>query len=375
MDSHRKEIERLKRANVDLEADRNQIRLSLKQMLEFQMKEALTLLGINKSSIDTNLQSINALNNKPKCHTDSIPIEHMDPKLALLSYDNSIDQLISKAQLNSSKLLVEASGTESRVASKSTQEQPAVNISNINYTRSINETIDSIMREQSIQASTIQTSSMANLIVSDSNNNTSQILPARMEPIKDSYILNQIDLINQYYQIDGKKLVADLSNSNFMEMSQVNKQQELAIDKSLSSSASLSSSSSNLSSENLNIDVKKREVGSANLALAMNPIINRSPKTPEDQTMRPSRVKTPHPPEKQNSKRIEDEILDKSILELNGNNLQNSSTARDGKSLFDQDSLHTFFQKILSITSSSAVVERMWGNIHSLRRPSQTWKK
>ena len=85
MDSHRKEIERLKRANVDLEADRNQIRLSLKQMLEFQMKEALTLLGINKSSIDTNLQSINSLNNKPKCHTDSIPIEHMDPKLALLS--------------------------------------------------------------------------------------------------------------------------------------------------------------------------------------------------------------------------------------------------------------------------------------------------
>jgi AAA15 family ATPase/GTPase len=102
LDSSRAETERLKRANVDLEADRNQIRQSLKQMLELQMKEALTLLGINKSNIDNNLQSISSFTAKSQEQKNQQPqaIEDMDPKLAMLNYDQSIDQLISQVQLN-----------------------------------------------------------------------------------------------------------------------------------------------------------------------------------------------------------------------------------------------------------------------------------
>lgn len=317
LDSQRSETERLKRANVDLEADRNQIRQSLKQMLELQMKEALTLLGINKSSIDTNLQSISSFTaNKSQESQVQQPIEDIDPKLAMLNYDQSIDQLISQVQLTAKQdqqLPAEQTGPKPKAAPL---DQPQNANPIINYTKSIDETIDSIMREhQSIAVST----SVAGSVKTDqqtTNANSSAI----KEPIKDSYILSQIELINQYYQIDGKKLAADLSQSNFMELNTANKQQ--GMNKSLSTSASLSSSSSNLSSsENLGAREPAEEA-------ATNPIRS-SPKTPEGQTMRPvNRVKTPLPPARLQSKRIEDEILDKSILELNANQQQhNSSTA------------------------------------------------
>lgn len=318
LDSQRSETERLKRANVDLETDRNQIRQSLKQMLELQMKEALTLLGINKSNIDTNLQSISSFTaNKRQESQGQQAIEDIDPKLAMLNYDQSIDQLIGQVQLNAKQdlqLPADPTGPEP-IAAPLDQTQNANPI--INYAKSINETIDSIMREhQSIAVST----SVAGSVKAGQqaiNTNSSAI----KEPIRDSYILSQIELINQYYQIDGKKLAADLSQSNFMELGTANNKQQ-SMNKSLSTSASLSSSSSNLSSsENL--------VAREPAKVAVTSPIRSSPKTPEGQAMRPvNRVKTPLPPGKLQSKRIEDEILDRSILELNANQQQhNSSTA------------------------------------------------
>ena len=101
LDTHRNEIDRLKRANTDIENDRNQIRHSLKQMLELQMKEAMQLLGVNKTNIDANLESINSITAKKASEPPAI--ENLDPSLAMLSYENSINQLFNKFQITQNK--------------------------------------------------------------------------------------------------------------------------------------------------------------------------------------------------------------------------------------------------------------------------------
>lgn len=64
------------------------------------MKEAMQLLGVNKTNIDADLRSINSITVKKN---EPPPVEDLDPSLAMLSYENSINQLFNKFQISQNK--------------------------------------------------------------------------------------------------------------------------------------------------------------------------------------------------------------------------------------------------------------------------------
>ena len=198
VDSHRTEIERLKRANSDLENDRNQIRQSLKQMLELQMKEAMQLLGTNKASIDSNIACINSVTATDHTHL----IEQFEPSLSMLSYENSINDILNKIQ-----------------STKDTLIQPDTKKSQIDF--------------------------------SPQKTARTQVEPlSTQESIKDEFILSKIDLINQYYKFDTKT-TAETNTLNNQSFNNLNKS-------ALSSSTSFSSSSSLNNTNNNNNQIVKQ---------------------------------------------------------------------------------------------------------------------
>lgn len=187
IDSLQSEIERLNRANKDLETERNTIRQNLKHMLELQMKETMQLLGIqnseNKHKPSTSLTSFSAsdLNTftKPK-HTDILlnkytnnKINHSQEENRQTSLDNFLENL---------KADIKTFNTDLKTTS-SPKQQSQLDSSN-----------------------TISTSTLLN---EDKGKDKQE----KVE-IKDAFILNQIDLINKYYQIDNNTLAAAAAVSN-----------------------------------------------------------------------------------------------------------------------------------------------------------------
>lgn len=214
IDAHRNEIERLKRANADLENDRNTIRQNLRQMLEVQMKEAMQLLGVDTTTTTTTT-NINTSSNYQTNSNDvtsnlssssftskiakSIPAKPSPIKFnyslpspaANKEYENSINDFMSKFQMSSiSKPL-----------------SPPASLVKIE-TSLAHKSAKSLSSTSSTVSSSSKSSSSSELI-----SPSFQQLPTPSAPIKDSFILNQIDLINQYYKIDNKTLLAT-TNAN-----------------------------------------------------------------------------------------------------------------------------------------------------------------
>ena len=206
VDTHRTEIERLKRANTDLENDRNQIRQSLKQMLELQMKEAMQLLGTNKASIDSNIACINSVTAIDHTHL----IEQFEPSLSMLSYENSINDILNKIQSTKDTLHV----------------QPDTQTSQIHF---------SPQKSSGTQIEPINTK----------------------ESIKDEFILSKIDLINQYYQFDNKTIAEASNTLNNQSFNHLNKS-ALSSSTSFSSNSSLNNTNNNNNNNNNQI-VKQLE--------------------------------------------------------------------------------------------------------------------
>ncbi len=104
LDACRREVERLKRVNADIEADRCMIRQSLKGMLEVQMKEAMELLGVNKGCIESGIERIEAaVERREQPRQEVKRIEEMAPEDVMMSYEESINQLFSKFKVDKTR--------------------------------------------------------------------------------------------------------------------------------------------------------------------------------------------------------------------------------------------------------------------------------
>lgn len=261
LDSHRNEIDRLKLANKDLENDRNQIRQSLKQMLELQMKEALQLLGINKSSIQNDLENINQITAK-KTHEK---IEEVDTLTAMKKYEDSINKIFKHVNMKPASPAKSLESIKPEVPKKP-ENQEIIKDPFSNYEESINQIFNQVKTKHDSPIKPIDTAKTEDSVkvkdalinYEDSINQfikqvnikpESQNEPVEInsnDSIKDTYILNQIDLINQFYKIDNKQI----SNTEDL----VDSEKKKNFDKSLSSSTSTSNSSSFFSETNINVN-------------------------------------------------------------------------------------------------------------------------
>jgi hypothetical protein len=200
----------LKRANNDLENDRNTIRQNLKQMLELQMKEALQLLGLsnepNSNTSMTNNRTLPLPKSSPLVSLSSQFTSYVQPTPSpplptpppppSKNYESSINEIINKFQINSlcktnspsiQHESTSFSSKNNKVLSSAASSLTSTSISS--KSSSVSDLISSFQQQQQ----------QPNSINSTNNNSTTM-------PIKDSFILNQIDLINQYYHIDNKTL-------------------------------------------------------------------------------------------------------------------------------------------------------------------------
>ncbi len=201
----------MKRANNDLENDRNTIRQNLKQMLELQMKEALQLLGLsnepNSNTSMTNNKTLPLPKSSPLVSLSSQFTSYVQPTPSpplptpppSKNYENSINEIINKFQINSlcktnSPSIQHESTSFSSKNNKvlSSAASSLTSTSTSSKSSSVSDLISSFHQQQ-------QQQQQPNNINSTNNNSTTM-------PIKDSFILNQIDLINQYYHIDNKTL-------------------------------------------------------------------------------------------------------------------------------------------------------------------------
>lgn len=296
LDSHRNEIERLKRSNTDLENERNTIRQNLKQMLELQMKETMQILGINSNDNKTSSNSNNNILPSNDYNEDS----SMKSKLFLLSdlnnmhiennFENSKSDLIlppTKEKDTFTSLLVQNLSSISDLNSlninifnsnnnKINSATPKIKTSSPNEINQISTRIESNTTNINTKKYPFHTASSSIADLVSTINNSSSIQPASSKlnnsfsssfmpsqnknlnsnystslnklnflnenslnndenkksndknnaisvEIKDEFILNQIDLINKYYQIDNKTLaVAAAVNSSNLNLEKSN---------------------------------------------------------------------------------------------------------------------------------------------------------
>ena len=210
MDSLIVEIDRLKRANKDLEFDRNTIRQNLKKMLQVQMSEAMQLLGVNpepakqnpvntppisKTNFDDHTQKTMKSN---EVKTDSLSCLLEKLKSDPIEFEAKLDKI-------SSFNLDNFWDTQKLTSNSFHTITPSLD--------NINSKIAPSSMNSSISLNKTQTKSSANLN-STANPDVKRKNSSNAE-IKDAFIINQIDLINQYYKIDNNALAFAASiNSN-----------------------------------------------------------------------------------------------------------------------------------------------------------------
>ncbi len=191
-DSLRKEIENLKQANEDLELERNTIRQNLKSMLECQMKETMQILGINNNynnNIITNCQMFK-MEDFNKVETPKIKNKiSVEPVLDTTSISNTTTNQVDQLYPPTSVILDSLSSMNSK---KNEQDREAC----------LNSFYESFKAKMSSTFAQVQNKTVTNLL--DDKNPPAEI--------KDTFILNQIDMINKYYKIDNSTLNTCLKN-------------------------------------------------------------------------------------------------------------------------------------------------------------------
>lgn len=175
----------MKRANKDLEEDRNKIRKNLKTMLDVQMKEAYQLLGLQPPLTTTNLPQVQEVNSISRSSAFDADIQgflaSLDKKMPISSSSLSQLPIAGQETTSSSSSLLDRKTLSPKTSSS---------------------TGDLFMKDGT--ATGVQNST------GDSAQSTMQAAPV----IKDEFILSQIDLINKYYQIDSKTLVKTAQNAS-----------------------------------------------------------------------------------------------------------------------------------------------------------------
>ncbi len=239
IDSHRSEIDRLKKANKDLEFERNTVKQNLKSMLELQMKETMQLLGINNNNNTTNnseasrqdLQKTKSPSFEKKAPlssttqsfpTSSTVFNHQSREESLNGFYESIkakinstlsDHTLKKEPVNSPKVDTRQGfdvplNTSANKLTESTTlfNKPQIEKSTL---ASISDLISSF-NHSSLASSIGNKPAPGNLSERPSATPSAVVEETRTTKpeIKDSFILNQIDLINKYYQIDNKTIAA-----------------------------------------------------------------------------------------------------------------------------------------------------------------------
>ncbi|CAF0721378.1 unnamed protein product [Brachionus calyciflorus] len=155
IDSLQNDITRLEAANYDLENERNTIRRNLKQQLEMQMKETFEILGLENENANKfkNMKSnsVNNLQKISKLESSSCFSLSNVPKY------EKYDKLNASLQYKTTSPILESFNSSKLPKEELTEPKPV---------------------------------------------------------IKDAFIINQIDLINKYYQIDNSTIKAAVAASN-----------------------------------------------------------------------------------------------------------------------------------------------------------------
>ncbi len=227
----RNEIDRLNNSNKDLEKEKNTIKNNLKQILETQMQETIEFLGINNTN--NKLQSNNStINNQPD---ERLLLENskIQNKQINALFDNDTNFQINKI-VKSLKTPIELTSQKIELNSNNFEILESNNIINNIDILTINPLINNNNNSNN--------KSNQNLEFSDSEafKNSEDDLQ-----VKDKFILNQIDLINKYYQIDNSTITDVLNVKKTLFSNDLNENKV---------STNENNSSSNINTQNLKLN-------------------------------------------------------------------------------------------------------------------------